>query len=268
MFTVEERDRVQAWLLARAEADEAITGAAFTGSHATGDCDRWSDTDLVLAVRGELGPVVDRWTRWLCESGAQHYWDLTAGTRVIRVFLLPGWLEVDLTFAPEAEFGPRGPQWRTIFGQPQPVEPFPELDPGHLAGLVWHHAVHARICIERRRWWQAEYWISAVRDHVITLACLRLGYPAHYAKGAHLLPDDVTAPLEATLVRSPAEPELRRALAATIIVVTGELDQADPALAARLRPMFTELAGSDFRDPGILSGHSTGNDVPNTRQCR
>lgn len=28
------------------------------------------------------------------------------------------------------------------------------------------------------RWWQAEYWISAIRNHVITLACLRQGYPA------------------------------------------------------------------------------------------
>jgi predicted nucleotidyltransferase len=46
VFTAAERDRVQELLLARAEADGAITGAAFTGSHATGDDDRWSDTDL------------------------------------------------------------------------------------------------------------------------------------------------------------------------------------------------------------------------------
>lgn len=72
--------------------------------------------------------------------------------------------------------------------------------------LAWHHALHAGICTERGRWWQAEYWISATRDLVITLACLRLGYPAHYAKGAHLLPDDLTAPLEATLIRSLGEP--------------------------------------------------------------
>ena len=62
MFTAEERDRVRARLLACAEADGAIAGAAFTGSQATGDGDRWSDTDLVLAVRGELAPVLDRWT--------------------------------------------------------------------------------------------------------------------------------------------------------------------------------------------------------------
>lgn len=69
MFTAEDRDSVQARLLARAEAeaeaDGAIAGAAFTGSLATGDGDRWSDTDLVLAVRGELAPVVSQWTRWL-----------------------------------------------------------------------------------------------------------------------------------------------------------------------------------------------------------
>src|SRR5205823_3711600 len=97
VFTVEKRDRVQEQLLAQAEADSAIAGAAVTGSLASGDSDRWSDTDLVLAVHGELSPVVKRWTRWLChELGARHHWDLPAGARITRVFLLPGWLEVDL----------------------------------------------------------------------------------------------------------------------------------------------------------------------------
>ncbi|MEV6162309.1 hypothetical protein AB0L71_10345 [Streptomyces sp. NPDC052052] len=243
MFTVEERDRVREQLIARAEADDTIVGAAFTGSHADGESDRWSDTDLVLAVRGELTTTLDQWTSWLYdELGAQHHWDLSAGPNIIRVFLLPDWLEIDMTFAPEAAFGPRGPQWLTIFGQTQPLEPFTAPDRDTLIGLVWHHALHARVCIERSRWWQAEHWISAMRDHAITLACLRLGYPAAYGKGAHLLPDDLTAPLETTLVRSLAEPELHRALRATINIVTDELGLSNPGLAARLRPMLTELA--------------------------
>lgn len=244
MFTVGERDRVQELLLARAGADDAVPAAGFTGSHATGADDRWSDTDLVLAVRGELSPVANRWTRWLYGTlGALHHWDLPAGPRLIRAFLLPGWLEVDLTFTPEEEFGPRGPQWQTLFGQPRPLAPFPAPDPDTLAGLIWHHARHAYVSIERGRWWQAEHWISAMREHVITLACVRLDYPAAHAKGAHLLPRQLAAALETTLVRSLSEVELRRALAAALTVVTGELWLGNPVLAARLQPMFAELQG-------------------------
>jgi hypothetical protein len=243
VFAPEERDRVRDQLLARARADDGIVGAAFTGSLATGEGDRWSDTDLVLAINGDLEPVLDRWTRWIYdELGAVHHWDLSAGGSVIRVFLLPDWLEIDLTFAPEAQFGPRGPQWRTLFGNAQPFKPVAAPDPQHLAGLVWHHALHARICIERGRWWQAEHWISAIRDHAITLACLRLDLPTAYAKGAHLLPGELTAPLETTLVRSLTEPELSRALTAAFTVTTAELAHYDPALVSRLRPMLAELA--------------------------
>jgi hypothetical protein len=52
-------------LLARARSDEAVTGAAWTGSRATGSEDRWSDTGLVLAVRGDLAGVAGQRTRWL-----------------------------------------------------------------------------------------------------------------------------------------------------------------------------------------------------------
>lgn len=87
--------------------------------------------------------------------------------------------------------------------------------------------------------------ISALRDHVISLASVRLGHPAYYSKGAHLLPDDLAAALETTLVRSLDEPELRRALAAAINVATDELAISDPELATTLRPMLAELSALD-----------------------
>lgn len=242
MFTTEEREHLRQRLLARAQSDDSITGAAFTGSYAVGEGDRWSDTDLVLAVRGDLTPTLERWTGWLYDDlGARHHWDLRVGAGVIRVFLLPGWLEIDLTFAPEAEFGPRGPQWRTVFGRPRTLEPFAPPDGDTLVGLLWHHALHARVCVERARWWQAEHWIGALREHVIALACLRLGVPAAHAKGAHLLPDDLSTALEATLVRSPTAAELHRALSAMIDVVTAELHRSRPAVAVHLAPMLAEL---------------------------
>lgn len=243
LFTIEDRTRVRDHLLAHAESDDAIVGAAFTGSLAVGAEDRWSDTDLVLAVRGDLTTTLERWTRWFYkELNAQHHWDLPAGASNIRVFLLPGWLEIDMTFAPEADFGPRGPQWHTLFGQEQAVEPFSPPDRTTLVGLLWHHALHARICIHRSRWWQAEHWISAMRDHVITLASLRLGHPASYAKGAHLLPDELMANIEATLVTTISASELNRALAAAITITTDELQRSVPELATRIGPMLAELA--------------------------
>jgi hypothetical protein len=158
MFTPDQRDRTRARLLARAEADAAIVGFAHTGSHATGTGDRWSDTDIVLAVRGDIAEAAGRWTAWIYdEFDARHHWDLgVGGTSVIRVFLLPGWVELDLTFAPEPEFGARGPAWQPLFGTPHEQPPFPPPDRNTLIGHAWHHAL---------------------RDQLITLACLRLNLP-------------------------------------------------------------------------------------------
>jgi len=263
-FDEAERLRVRDALLAAAAADPGVTAAAVTGSDALGDADRWSDVDLALAVRGGLDGVMARWTARLGRDfGAVHHWDLPSGPSVYRVFLLPGWLEVDLSFTPEADFGPHGPAWRPVFDEradrPQQPEPARPADPGHLVGMAWHHARHARVCVERGRWWQAEHWISAVRDQVIALACLRLGHPAGYAKGAHLLPAEVTAPLEAALVRSLDEAELRRALRAAAACLADELDRTAAGPAERLRRMLADLVGLAGPDDGV-SGPDDGPD--------
>jgi len=75
----------------------------------------------------------------------------------------------------------------------------------------------------------------------MALACLRLGFPTAYAKGAHLLPADVTDPLVPTLVRSLDADELRRALVASAEAFAREVRQHDAVLAERLRPLFGAL---------------------------
>lgn len=243
MFSVQERDAVRQRLLDLAGADPVVVGAAITGSHATNGEDRWSDVDLAFAIDGPLDEAMQRWTERLYqEFGAVHHWDLPAGTAVYRVFLLPRCLEVDIAFTPAADFGPHGPSWRIVFGQaakPQAVSP-PSRN--YLTGMAWHHALHAWISIQRHRWWQADYWISALRGNILALASLRLGYPTSYAKGAHLLPADVTAPLEAALVRTLTPAELHRALTAATDALIAELARSDPALAGRLRSVLAQLA--------------------------
>ncbi|MEU8421152.1 nucleotidyltransferase domain-containing protein [Micromonospora sp. NPDC048835] len=246
MFSRTERDLVRRRLLDLADHDPAVVAAAITGSHATDDEDRWSDIDLAFAVSEPLDAVMHRWTRHLYRDfAAVHHWDLPSGPAIYRVFLLPQGLEVDLAFSPEGDFGPRGPKWRLVFGRSAPPQPVMPGGYDVIAGLAWHHALHARISIERGRYWQAEHWISALRTQTIALACQRLRHPTSYAKGAHLLPPTITGPLETTLVRSLEETELRRALSAAVAALSAELTRTDPTLADRLRPILSDLAASD-----------------------
>jgi nucleotidyltransferase-like protein len=243
MYTPAQRDEIRDRLLERARLDDGITGAAITGSIASGNADDWSDIDLAFAVPGDLHVALDRWTTLMYEEfGALHHWDLPFRATIYRVFLLPGWLEVDLAFAPPAEFGPRAPSWRTVFGDAVENEPNPIPTFDELVGYAWHHVLHARASIERARPWLAEYMISGIRDKTITMGCLRLGLSTAVAKGADELPGEVKASVEPALVRSLDASELRRALSAAARALILEIERADPALAARLSPMIDEIA--------------------------
>src|ERR671919_1276351 len=168
MFTPERREEVRQRLLDLARAGEDVVAAALIGSHAAGTEDEWSDVDLTLGIRGDLGKAIERWTsRLYGDFRAIHHWDLPWGPTTYRVFLLPELLQVDISFTPEPDFGPRGPNWQTVFGEtvePQTAEP-PSV--GALAGLAWTMCLHARRSIERWKPWQAENMISGVRDHVL-----------------------------------------------------------------------------------------------------
>jgi hypothetical protein len=228
LFSLAEQERVRSELLRWAEEDAAVTAAATTGSAALGTADRWSDVDLFLGVEGPLATAVDRWTgRLTAELGAVHHWDLPSGRAVYRVFLLPGWLEVDLGFTPADAFAARGPSWRRVFGSERPPEPPAATDRDQLVGLAWHHVRHAHVSIERGRWWQAEHWVAAARAAVLHLAGLRHGHDTDHARAAHLVPADELAGLDGTLVRDLTAGELHRALTATATALGAELTRWD-----------------------------------------
>jgi len=222
-------------------------GAALTGSAALGGADRWSDIDLFFGVvEGRtLEDVLDEWSTFMYrELDALHHFDVRAAPAIYRAFLLPSCLEVDLAFAPAAAFGAGGPHFRAIFGEPRAQPGMARPDRDHRIGLAWHHALHARVCIERGKVWQAEYWISAIRDEGLALACLRLGRPTDYAKGADTLPPELMEPWEGTLVRAMTLAELRRALDVAIMALLGELRETDAGVAARLARPLRELAAA------------------------
>jgi hypothetical protein len=181
VFDPAERQMLRDALVAAARADSRITGAALTGSAARDAEDRWSDIDLAFGIAADTdrSRVVADWTaRMYAEQGAVHHLDVTSGAVLYRVFLLASTLQVDLAFAPSAEFRATAATFRLLFG----TAAEPALHPGpaaaELAGLGWLHALHARSCLRRGRVWQAEYMLSGVRDYALALACLRHGLPA------------------------------------------------------------------------------------------
>lgn len=246
MFTPEDRERVRAALVARANEDPRVTGAALTGSVVRGEEDRWSDVDLFLGVAesSPIGEVIADWTNALCrEERVVHHFDVHAGAAVYRVFLLPSGLQVDVAFTPASSFGARGLSFRALLGDPVEVKPPDPPAFRDLTGLAWLAVLHARTAIERARLWEAAHWIAAVRDQTLALACLRLGEPTAYARGVDRLPDEVTAPLEDSLVRHVEAAELRRALRAVTRSLIDEISSRDAELGQRLEAPLLEATG-------------------------
>jgi hypothetical protein len=239
MFTAEDRDRVQAHLVAAAERDPRVTAAALVGSSATGG-DRWSDLDLTLGVADEakVDDVLADWTVDVeCELQARRLFDLAFGPSIYRVFLLPGCLQVDLSLTPASLFGATTERFNLLFGEAVERERVSPLDQAHTFGLGVHHAVRAWICLERGRPWQAEYWLSSLRDEALALACFRCGLPAAYARGVDALPADMLTRFRAALPPSLEAADLRRALSVAVELLLLEGGELAAPLADDLRSL-------------------------------
>jgi hypothetical protein len=238
VFTVEQRDALRARLLRLAEEDDRVVGGAAVGSLAVDGGDRFSDLDLTFGVaeHARVADVLEDWTSTLIdELDAVHLVDLTSGPTTYRVFLLPEALQFDLSMTPAAQFRPAGPRFRLLFGETAAGDQETATPPvaGNLfisTPSVAHdifgwgviYALHARACIERRRVWQAEHYVGAVRDHALSLACLRQGVPAVQARGYDDLSADTLARFADAHVAAVEPDALGRALAASVLALMRE----------------------------------------------
>jgi hypothetical protein len=239
VFTVEQRDALRERVLRFGEEDERVVAGAVVGSLAVDGGDRFSDVDLTFAVAEHVrvADMLDDWTRLLIvELGAVQLAELKRGPTTYRVFLLPDSLQLDLSMTPAAQFRPAGPRFRLVFGETagdDPADPTPPSVAGALfistpavAGDIFGwgviYALHARACIERGRVWQAEHYIGAVRDHALSVACLREGVTAVQARGYDDLSAETVGRFEAAHVGMLEPGPLRAALAASVLALMRE----------------------------------------------
>jgi hypothetical protein len=255
VFTVEQRDAVRERVLRLAEEDDRVIAGAAVGSLAVDEGDRFSDLDLTFGIADHVAvtEVLEDWTTTLIdELGAVRLADLERGPTIFRVFLLPDALQFDLSLTPEARFRPAGPRFRLLFGETAAAEPDAPMSPGNLfiptpavAGDLFGwgviYALHARACIERGRFWQAEHYVGAVRDHALSLACLRRGLRAVQARGYDDLPGEILARFEDTHVGAVEPAALRAALAASVLALVREGAEADLLPAKVVAERLAEL---------------------------
>lgn len=229
-------------VLELARNDSRVVAGAEVGSLALGGGDRWSDLDLTFGITDgtALTEVLDDWTAdVISRFDAVRLFDLAAHPAIYRVLLLPDYLQLDVSVSPASQFRPTSPRFNLLFGEAN--EPSYKRPPSRGDTLGWAvvWARHARVCIERKQWWQAEYAIAQLRQHAMDLACLRLDLPAYYGKGFDRLPDEMSDAFKGALVRSLEHDELLRALNVGIEVLLkeGEVANDDDRILERLRKM-------------------------------
>ena len=246
MFTVADRARVRDLLVDRATHDDRVVSAALVGSLADDAADRWSDIDLALGVRDDVDPadVLRDWSTWLgreLDATVLHDWPMEPA--VYRIFLFPDCLQADVSVWPASQFTQRSPRFRLLFGDRKVEEPIVPA-PSEVFAFAVLYAIEVRRDIERGRVWQAQHFISEVRDHGLTLACLNRGLPHQHGKGFDRLPQAVLDAFADTFVTSLSPDELGRALASLIDALLREA--AGLSLADQLRSQLEEIAAGSF----------------------
>lgn len=193
-FTTEYREQVRNLVLLYAKIDHRIVSAATIGSYAKGTNDQWSDIDLTFGVQENYSTseVLQNWTEYISkEFKGVDLLDVSKGNTIYRVFILPGNLQMDLSFSPEKEFGAFNKDFILLYGK-QYEKPLPDsLSENVLLGWIVHHLIRIRYSLKRGRLWQAEFWLSEARDYMLKIACMKRGLNPDHGRGFDDLPKEV-----------------------------------------------------------------------------
>jgi len=205
MFSEEFREDVRNKVLNKAEQDKRIVSAAIVGSYAQNKEDQFSDIDLTFGISEQytVSELLQSWTEYVMhEYGAIVLFDVQRCNTVYRVFMLPGCLQLDLSFSPEKHFGATGQSFRLLYGKHYEKKQPSCQTKDELLGWVIHHLVRARFCVERNRLWQAEFWLSEARDYILKIACLENGLNPDCARGVDDLPIHILNSLSSSFITS------------------------------------------------------------------
>ena len=230
MFTVSYRDEVRERIIAKAKTDSRIVSAAVVGSYAKGTVDKWSDIDLTFGIDEAftITSLLDSWTEYIAkEFSGVFLLDVQRGKTTYRVFVLPGCLQLDLSFSPAKEFGAVGQHFILLYGKQYEMPQTKTQGSDEIFGWIIHHIIRARFCVERSKLWQAEFWISEARNYALKLACMSRGLNTDYGRGFDDLPDDILDLFKNSFVTQPNRKEVLRVINCIIDTLPGISDEVN-----------------------------------------
>jgi len=247
-FTALYRESVREAIISKAKEDKRIVSAAAIGSYARGEVDRWSDIDLTFGVREAypISEIIESWTDYIIrEFSGSVLFDTHFGKTTYRVFVLPICLQLDLSFSRETEFGAIRKPFQLLFGKQ--YEKRTDIKPQattEIFGIMVHHLLRARICAERNRLWQGQFWISQARNYALKLACISRGLESDYGRGFDTLPNEILLPFRNSLVCKLTKGEILRALKEIIEllpIISEHVNQLSRNFGATLKELVSSI---------------------------
>jgi hypothetical protein len=246
LFTDIERNILLERVSKIAQSDNRVSGGALVGSFANNVMDKYSDIDITFGIKTGFEPlsILNEWTEILkSEFEIVDYFDVKSASAIYRVILFSNGLEIDLSVVPKNDYGPMSPNFKLLFGESINRTNFPEQPLRTLIGWGWHHVLHANSAINRFKLWQAEYWLSSLRNYVISMKCIRLGLPSAHARGADRINNLDMKVFESTLIQILESKELKRVLMIMTNEFIKEVQYEDVKLSIELQNIFQKALG-------------------------
>ena len=201
---VHRRDRGAQAPRARARReDHRVVAGAVVGSLALDEGDRWSDLDLTFAVADgvPVADVLEDWSRVVEDELAACSCSTCPPARASTACSsCPAVSSSTSRSRPRRSSARRARSSSCSSAKRSSARSASRRPPRSCSATASTTRCGRASRIERGRVWLAEYWISAVRDYALNLACRRRGLPAWYGRGFDELPADVLGRFEGAIV--------------------------------------------------------------------